>query len=225
MRASTVQSAVFSRIFFANWFMSFAPPASSLVLVRCFTASPRARAVPREASVRRDAFGQSGVRARAPPHWTARLLPGVRARRARGSGFARPRCRRGRLDRCRACRRARMGIAVSGWGGLRREARRRMAAARLSCGPTAGKSPALGKFTHPLERVGEAPGRRSRIPPCSLPRPVFGDLPGAVLLALFSLVAAGCGGESSTPKLSVTTTPHASGANLAPRASTPVRRT
>jgi len=35
-------------------------------------------------------------------------------------------------------------------------------------------------------------------------------LPGAVLLALFALVAAGCGGESSTPKLSVTTTPQAS---------------
>ncbi len=31
----------------------------------------------------------------------------------------------------------------------------------------------------------------------------------AVLLALFSVVAAGCGGESSTPKLSVTTTPQA----------------
>ncbi len=38
----------------------------------------------------------------------------------------------------------------------------------------------------------------------------------AVLLALFSVVAAGCGGESSTPKLSVTTTPQpASGANPA----------
>jgi RNA polymerase sigma-70 factor (ECF subfamily) len=34
-------------------------------------------------------------------------------------------------------------------------------------------------------------------------------LPGAALLAVFSLVLAGCGGESSTPKLSVTTTPQA----------------
>lgn len=44
-------------------------------------------------------------------------------------------------------------------------------------------------------------------------------LSGAILLALFSLAAAGCGGESSTPKLSVTTTPSA--ANPASPATAP----
>ena len=35
----------------------------------------------------------------------------------------------------------------------------------------------------------------------------FRRFPGAALLALFAVVLAGCGGESSTPKLSVTTKP------------------